>query len=60
MTVKDLKEKLNDFPDDAIVYVPCEEYACYPHTIGRADSVTDFLPSGTVSDSDPDPRIMIF
>lgn len=57
MTVKDLKKKLNDFPDDAVVYVPCDIYSCYPHEVTKADSVTDFLPTKT---DEPELRIMIF
>lgn len=47
MTVKDLKEWLDKFPDDAVVYIPCEKYACIPHVIAPADAVTDYLPTET-------------
>lgn len=57
MTIKELKEKLDMFPEDAVVYIPCESYSCIPHAICRADAITDFLPTETDTDG---PRIMIY
>ena len=57
MTVKELKDRLGAFPDDATVYIPCETYTCIPHTIGTADAVTDFIPTETDTDG---PKVMIY
>lgn len=57
MTVKELKEKLERFPDEAVVFIPCETYTCIPHIIARADSVTDFLPTEVDTE---EPHIMIY
>ena len=57
MTVKELRDKLERFPDDAVVYVPCEKYTCIPHAVAGADSVTDYIPTETEA---PDPRVMIY
>ena len=57
MTVKQLKELLDKFPENALVYIPCETYTCIPHIIGKADAVTDFLPVETDTEG---PKIMIY
>ena len=57
MTVKELKEKLESYPDDAIVYVPCIRYTCIPKDIIRADAISDFLPTETDTKG---PQIMIY
>jgi len=57
MTVKKLKELLDSFPDEAVVYIPCEEYTCIPHAVCNADSVTDYIPTETDTEG---PRIMIY
>lgn len=57
MTVKELKERLNAYPEESEVYIPCEQYACIPHVVCHADSVTDYIPTETDTDG---PKVMIY
>lgn len=57
MTVRELKEELDHFPEDAVVYVPCEKYVGIPHAICEVDTVSDDLPTET---DRPNPRIIIY